>query len=80
MYHRINNQLPNSIRRNFVNILSVNANNRSPKMNIPQDKLKCFLYLLPQRTGILSAVNKNLFCCSFKHTTLGCHMKSPASR
>ena len=45
-------------------------------MNISQNKLKRFLYLLPKRTGIFSAVNKYCFRCTFKYTTLRCNMKS----
>ena len=44
-------------------------------MNISQNKLKCFIYLLPKRSGIFSAVNKYRFRCTFKYATLRCNMK-----
>ena len=76
MYHGIDNQLTNSIRWNFINILPINSHKRSPQVNVSQDKLKCFIYLLPKRAGIFSTVNKYRFCCTFEHTTLCCGMKS----
>ena len=79
MHHRIDNQLTNGIRWNLINILAVNSHNGSTQMNISQDKLKCFVYLLPKGSGIFSAINKNCFRCSFEHTTLRCNMKSSVS-
>ncbi len=76
MYHGIYNQLTNGIRRNLINILPINSHNGSTQMNISQNKLKCFVYLLPKRTGIFSAVNKYRFRCTFEHATLCCNMKS----
>ena len=75
MYHSIDNQLTNGIRWNLINILAINSHNSSTQMNISQDKLKCFVYLLPKRTCIFSTVNKYRFRCTFKHTTLRCNMK-----
>ena len=34
-------------------------------MNISQNKLKCFIYLLPKRTGIFSTVNK--YCLNLEY-------------
>ena len=48
----------------------------STQMNISQNKLKCFIYLFPKRTGIFSTINKYRFRCTFEHTTLRCNMKS----
>ena len=41
--------------------------------------MKCFLNLFPDRTGIFSAVNKNLLCCSLEDTTLCSHWERSAS-
>ena len=76
MYHGIDDQLTNGIRRNLINILPINSNNGSTQMNISQNKLKCFIYLLPKRTGIFSTVNKYRFRCTFEHAALRCNMKS----
>ena len=76
MYHCIDNQLTNGIRWNLINVLAIDSHNSSTQMNISQNKLKCFVYLLPKRTGIFSTVNKYCFRCPFEHTTLGCNMKS----
>ena len=76
MYHCIDNQLTNGIRWNPINILAINSHNSSSQVNISQDKLKCFVYLFPKRTGIFSTVNKYRFRCTFEHTTLRCNMKS----
>ena len=76
MHHGIDNQLTNGIRWNLINILPINSYNGSTQMNISQDKLKCFIYLLPKRSGIFSAVNKYRFRCTFKYATLRCNMKS----
>ena len=76
MYHGIDNQLTNGIRWNLINILPINSNNGSTQMNISQNKLKCFLYLSPKRTGIFSTVNKYRFRCTLEHATLRCNMKS----
>ena len=75
----VDDQLTNGIRRNFINILTINAHNGSTQMNISQNKLKCFLYLFPDRTGILPTVNKNFFGRSLEHATLRCNMKSSTS-
>ncbi len=72
-------QLTDSVRRNFINILTVNTHNGSTQMNIPQNKLKCFLNLFPDRTGILPTVNKNFFGRSLEHAALRCDMNSSAS-
>ena len=48
----------------------------SPLVNVSQDKLKCFIYLLPKRAGIFSTVNKYRFCCTFEYTALCCDTKS----
>ena len=76
MYHGIDNQLTNGIRWNLINILPINSHNGSTQMNISQNKLKCFIYLLPKRTGIFSTVNKYRFRCTFEHATLRCNMKA----
>ena len=76
VYHRIDNQLTNGIRWNLINILAINSHNCSTQMNISQDKLKCFVYLFPKRTGIFSTINKYRFRCTFEHATLRCNMKS----
>ena len=75
MHHSIYNQLTNGIRWNLINILAINSHNCSTQMNISQNKLKCFIYLLPKRTGIFSPVNKYRFRCTFEHATLSCNMK-----
>ena len=80
MHHRVDNQLTNCIRRDFINILTVNADKRSSQMNISQNKLKCFLYLFPQRTRIFPSINKNRFRCSLKHTALNGNMKPSTAR
>ena len=80
MYHGIDNQLTNGIRWNLINILPINSHNGSTQMNISQNKLKCFIYLLPKRTGIFSTVNKYRFRCTFEHATLRCNMKSTIAR
>ena len=69
MYHGIDNQLTNSLRWNLINILTINSHNGSTQMNIAQNKLKFFIYLLPKRTGIFSTVNKYRFRCTFEHAT-----------
>ena len=76
MYHSIYNQLTNSIRWNLINILAINSHNSSAQMNISQNKLKCFVYLFPKRSGIFSTINKYRFRCPFEHATLRCNMKS----
>ena len=76
MYHSIDNQLTNGIRWNLINILAINSHNSSTQMNISQDKLKCFVYLFPKRSGIFSTINKYRFRCTFEHTTLRCNMKA----
>ena len=65
MYHSINNQLTNGIRWNLINVLAINSHNSSTQMNISQNKLKCFVYLLPKRTGIFSTVNK--YCLNLEY-------------
>ena len=45
-------------------------------MYISQYKLKCFVYLFPNRSSIFSAVNKHRFRCTFEHTALRCNMES----
>ena len=76
MYHSIYNQLTNGIRWNLINILAINSHNSSAQMNISQNKLKCFVYLFPKRSGIFSTINKYRFRCPFEHATLRCNMKS----
>ena len=76
MHYCVDDQLSNGIRRNLINILPINSYNGSTQMNISQDKLKCFIYLLPKRTGIFSTINKHRFRCTFEHATLRCNMKS----
>ena len=78
MHRCIDNQLTNGIRRDFINILAVNPHNGSAQMNIPQNKLKGFLNLFPDRTGILPTVNKNFFGRPLEDATLRCNMKSSA--
>lgn len=64
------------IYRLFINVLPINPHNGSTQVNISQNKLKSFVYLLPKRTGIFSTVNKYRFRCTFEHATLRCYMKS----
>ena len=75
----VDDQLTNGIRRNFINILTIDTHNGSTQMNIPQNKLKCFLNLFPDRIGIFPTVNKNFFGRSLEHATLRCNMKSSTS-
>ena len=49
-------------------------------MNIPQNKLESLVYLLPDCSGILSAVYKNLFSRTFEYAALRCNMKRTAAR
>ena len=60
--------------------VAINSYNGSTQMNISQNKLKCFIYLLPKRTGIFSPVNKYRFRCTFEHATLRCNMKPSIAR
>ena len=76
MYHRIDNQLTDGIRRNFIDILSINALKCCSEMNVPKDKLVRFLDLLPQRAVIFSPIHKNFFGSAFEYTTLRSNVKS----
>ena len=76
MHHGVDNQLTNSIRWNLINILAINPHNGSAQVNISQNKLKCFIYLFPKRTGIFPSINTYRFCFAFEHATLRCNMKS----
>ena len=78
MHHCIDNQLTNSIRGDFVNILTIKPFNGCTQMNVSQDKLECFFYLFPDWTSILPPINKNFFGRSLEYATLCCNMKSSA--
>ncbi|GFI64610.1 hypothetical protein IMSAG185_00199 [Lachnospiraceae bacterium] len=74
VHRSIDNQFTNGIRRNLINILPIDTFKGCAHVNIPQNKLICLINLFPNRSCILPAIHKNLFCHSFKYSALSCHM------
>lgn len=80
MHSSIDNQFPNRVRRDFIDILAVNTFKSCSHVNISQDELICLVNLLPYGSSILPTIHKNLFGSSFKYAALGRCMKCATTR
>ena len=75
MHGGIDNQFSDCIRRDFVNILTINTFKGCSHVDVSQNKLVCLLNLFPNRTIILASIYKNFLGCSLKHATLHSHIE-----
>ena len=76
MHCCVDNQLTNSSRRDFINILSIQAFNYSAKMNITQYKMISIFNNILHRPCKFTPIYKNNTPIIFKHSTLESTMQN----
>ena len=75
IHNGINDKLPDTVRRQLINVLTIDTFQFCPKMNVAQHKLERIINLLPQRPAVLTFINKNGTGFAFEHSTLNIRKK-----
>ena len=75
IHNGIDDKLPDTVRRQLIDVFTIDAFQFSPKMNVTQHKLERIIDLLPQRSAVLTFIHKNSTGFPFEHSTLNIRKK-----